>query len=605
MSEAEEFEFRMRAEQEAGAVAVAEPPEPPSTLAVAGQSAVKGVASVADMYAGAPARAFNLASAGVGTVAGELGRPDIAAEMPIAGPAFTDPVRTAMQQPTLTVSGEEVLGPMIRPEREPETAAQRVLDRSIQTGVGLAVAPAKGLGELIKNMAVGALSGFTGGVTKEVTGSEMAALAVSVATPMGVKAFTGSAANQPTLKSPVRKETIHDAQKAGYVIPPSAVKPSFTTNKLESVAGKAAVRQEAAIRNQEVTNKLAARAIGLPEDTSLSMGALEGVRREAGKTYEKLNALKPGGELQGLNVKTISDRTPQPGPTTGLKVSEVRGPSVPTGLNVQEIRDEAGKLTGMRTGVTSRGTVGGPLESMKTSVTSRGQDVPGHLERMQVSVKETRGGNPMEELKQARADASVYYRHHNISGDPKSLYKANALSRKAELIEKKFEQIAEASGQSELIREFKGARTLIAKTYDIERALNLGDGNVSASIIGRILDSGRPLTGELKVIGKFAQAFPAITREGVTSAGVSGTDPGMSALLGLGGYAAIGEPSGAMAAGLPLVRGPARSALLSRSTLRIPGTTGYQGGLLAEQPVSLNQAALRGILAGREMAEGQ
>src|SRR3990167_10148155 len=156
----------------------------------------------------------------------------------------------------------------------------------------------------------------------------MAALAVSVATPMGVKASTGSAANQPTLKSPVRKETIHDAQKAGYVIPPSAVKPSFTTNKLESVAGKAAIKQEAAIRNQEVTNKLAARAIGLPEDTSLSMGALEGVRREAGKSYEKLNALKPGGELQGLNVKTISDRTPQPGPTTVLKVSEVRGASV-------------------------------------------------------------------------------------------------------------------------------------------------------------------------------------------------------------------------------------------------------------------------------------
>ena len=69
----------------------------PSTARVALQSAAKGAASVPDMFLGVPANLFNLGSAAIGTVAGELGRPDITANMPIAGPALTQPVRSGLE----------------------------------------------------------------------------------------------------------------------------------------------------------------------------------------------------------------------------------------------------------------------------------------------------------------------------------------------------------------------------------------------------------------------------------------------------------------------------------------------------------------------------
>ncbi len=107
---------------------------------------------------------------------------------------------------------------------------------------------------------------------------------------------------------------------------------------------------------------------------------------------------------------------------------------------------------------------------------------------------------------------------------------------------------------------------MFAKSYDIERALNLGDSTVSAPIIGRQLDktgtAGK--SGALSIIGKMAEAFPSVMREGgrVPSPGVSGTDAAMSAMLGVGGGAAAG-PAGILAAGLPLLRSPARNLVLS------------------------------------------
>ena len=98
-------------------------------------------------------------------------------------------------------------------------------------------------------------------------------------------------------------------------------------------------------------------------------------------------------QLYGMNVKTVPTRSMQPGPNTGMSVKEVRGPSVPTGLTVNESRDAEGKLIGLTTGVKTRGTEGGPLEGMTVKTTSTGQDVAGPLEGFKMSVSETRGPN--------------------------------------------------------------------------------------------------------------------------------------------------------------------------------------------------------------------
>jgi hypothetical protein len=199
-----------------------------------------------------------------------------------------------------------------------------------------------------------------------------------------------------------------------------------------------------------------------------------------------------------------------------------------------------------------------------------------------------------EQLKQARHESHAWYKRYDRSADPSDLAKAKTFETVATSLEHDIELVAKAAGKPDLLKELKAARQLIAKTYTVERALNVGDGNVSAAVMGRMLDQGKPLTGELKLIGRFAQAFPSVAREGakVPSPGVSGTDAAATAILGTMGYGQMGPP-GVMAAGLPLLRGPARRATLSET---------IQNRLVRPQ-APLRSTILKSTLAGRELTE--
>ena len=89
----------------------------------------------------------------------------------------------------------------------------------------------------------------------------------------------------------VKDETWQMARDAGYVVPPSAVKPSFVGNRLESLAGKAAVGQQASVRNQEVTNKLAAKYLGFADDVPVSPGTLDAFTKAQGNAYQRVGNL--------------------------------------------------------------------------------------------------------------------------------------------------------------------------------------------------------------------------------------------------------------------------------------------------------------------------
>ncbi|MDE2441943.1 MAG: hypothetical protein KGP14_13045 [Betaproteobacteria bacterium] len=453
----------------------------------------------------------------------------------------------------------------VNPEHEPQTGLQRIVDTAIQAAVGSAAMPGLGAVNAAKSAAMGAASGATAGITKEITGSDLLAAIGGMTAPFAAKAAAQYLSTSPKklLLNPTAKMTLQEAQSHGYVVEPSQVRQPTST--LETIAGKAAIAQEASLRNQAITNNLAARSIGLPDETPLSMGVLEEVRKRASQPYEDIAKLIPGGQLQGLKVTTSKSQDMLPGPATGLKVTKREGPPPTTGLAVREIRDDAGNLIGMKTVKQSEGTEG-PLEGLHAKVTSRGEDVPGPLKGMRVNVQETRGGIPLEELKQARNDASAFYRHYDRSADPSSLKAGKAAIAKAMELESQIDETVTRLGRPELVNQLRAARQMIARTYDVERALNLGDGNVSAHVIGRMFDQGRPLTGELQVIGKFAQAFPRVTRDAsnIPPSGVSGTDAAMAATLGLGGAAASGSPAGLAAAGLPLLRNPAKQRILSK-----------------------------------------
>jgi hypothetical protein len=110
------------------------------------------------------------------------------------------------------------------------------------------------------------------------------------------------------------------------------------------------------------------------------------------------------------------------------------------------------------------------------------------------------------------------------------------------------------------VKELRAARQRIAKSYSAEDALMLGNYDISAPTLGRALNRDEKLSGGQELVARFQQANPSVMREavGLPPAGVSGGDVAMGLML-----AAQGDGRKALASGLPLLRGPVRSLILS------------------------------------------
>lgn len=488
-------ELEARSGSSESTASVASQPEEPSYLAVAGNAAAKGAASVGDMFLNAPVNAINVAKAGA-VLAGDAMGKDLRDDL------------TVTPQPNLIEKGMRAVG-LIDETREPQTTGQRILDMAVQAGVSMAASPASSAAQFAKAGAIGLASGAAAGVTKELTDSPLAATAVGMAVPLIARGLP-SKANAPILKNPILKKTAQDGLDAGLVIPPSYIKPSATTNRIQGFAGKAATKQEAQVRNVETIDNLARKAVGIPEGTPIVDG-LKDVHERANGPYQEVEKLR----------------------------SSTNMPWFPRFHSI----------------------------------------------------------SLLEDLKAARSSATRTFQEYHRSLNTDTLAKAKAFSKEAESIENDIERVAKAAGRPELVKQLKEARTLHAKAYDIERALNTADDHVSAAVLGKMYAKGKPLSGGLAVIGKFAKAFPDAVREGakIQSPGVSALEAISAGGLGAGGMAMAGGPVGLLAAGVPLLRGPARSLLLSK---------GYQNRLLKEAP-SLNPAMLQSILGGRAIAEAR
>ncbi len=355
---------------------------------------------------------------------------------------------------------------------------------AIAKGVTAAAPAASAMGKILQGAGIGAATSAAQPVASPDDfwadkGKQVAGGAAVGAVAPAIGAAISGLRGKPQL-NPTQAETLAEGQKAGYVVSPSTVNLSFLNEKLESIAGKAAVGQEAAKRNQDITNALVAKELGLPKGTSLTEASLSKARESAGKTYEEVEKLKPP-------------------------------------------------------------------DSMEWFPRFHDKDL-------------------FQQLKKARADANLAYKSNAAVPHPDMLARAEALSAKADSIDADLEAIAKASGKEGLINELAKARTQFAKSYEYERALNIGDENISAPKIGALLNkeglTGK--TGATATIGRMQQAFPSVMREGakVPVAGVSGTDAAASALLSVAGGAGMG-PAGILAGGLPLLRGPARNLALS------------------------------------------
>lgn len=309
-------------------------------------------------------------------------------------------------------------------------------------------------------------------------------------------------------KGATERATIRAAREAGYKIPPSDIRPGPVTDALSSFGGKAALAQQATIQNQEVTNNLAKRILGIPEKQDITPELLTAIRKDAAKPYE---------EIEKMASKAASDEAVLKRATTGMSAHETAALQADP-----KIADE--------------------LRSLGTQAAA---DVKAWREALQ--------------------KRNAYYEDYRRNKTVAALESARANEGLAESLSDKIEAAALEIGRPELANQLKEARTKIAQSHDIERALNESNADVRAVEIGKALRRGAPLTDELKTIADFDNAFgQRLTREAakVPAAGVSALNPIGATLATVGGGAALG-PAGAALGLYPLLRGPVRSALLS------------------------------------------
>jgi hypothetical protein len=246
-------------------------------------------------------------------------------------------------------------------------------------------------------------------------------------------------------------------------------------------------------------------------------------------------------------------------------------------------------------------SLGLPQDAQLTQSTLEGLRKTAGKAYAEVSSLSPQASADLEALKIARNESEAWFKAYNRSASPVDLAKAKQLRSDAEALEHALEAHAQAANKPELIPALRNARKEIAKTYTVGRAINDASGTVDARVIGRMYEKGMPLSDGLEVAGKFASAFPTISKstQQVGSPAAHNLKSFGSLLLGSGGYAAMG-PAGAAAAAVPFIAPPlARSIMFSGPMQRSMVAQPSGPGILSQSIDELLPLAYRngGLLA--------
>jgi hypothetical protein len=220
----------------------------------------------------------------------------------------------------------------------------------------------------------------------------------------------------------------------------------------------------------------------------------------------------------------------------------------------------------------------------------------------------------LERLKKTRFDLKTYANHANRTGDPTSVQTVDALKQRADMLETALERMASRSGNPDLVDRLRAARVNIAKSYDIERSMNVGNAEISAPDLGAMRNRRKEggMTGNLDLIARTQQNASRFMGEGskTPAPGVSHLDSYGSALSAIGGSMLGGATGGiAGAVALPAARRLTRAALMS-DFLQKRSAPDYKAGIPTRAAATLEsqtptQQLIQSILLERAMAERQ
>lgn len=202
-------------------------------------------------------------------------------------------------------------------------------------------------------------------------------------------------------------------------------------------------------------------------------------------------------------------------------------------------------------------------------------------------------------VQDARYQAKIWRKHYDRSADPASLEKAKHFEAEAASQENLIDGIAQGSKNPVLLGELRKSRRALAKNYDVDNAVNVGDGNIDMAYIGRRLDSGAKMSDGLELIGRFAQGPGRKVSREAAKTGVPGAGhlQAWGSLMGaIEGFHAGGIP-GALVGGLavPTAVGLGRAVSLSKFAQPKAGTSPGLGLKLMDvgtRPIASGAAAL-------------
>jgi hypothetical protein len=285
----------------------------------------------------------------------------------------------------------------------------------------------------------------------------------------------------------VRDDTLREGQAQGFVVTPGSVTPTVGNILLERIGGKTRVEQLAGVRNQQVTDSLARRAIGLPDDAPLTRDTMRDIRaQEYTAGYAPLANI--GRVVADADFKKalqdVTDAfTGASKSFKGAAPQDVQKLIKP--YNVADF-DAADAIAATRT--------------LRENARNNFQKGEGALGRAQIAVS-----NALE----AQLERSL--------------------------------QAANNPQAAALLDEFRNSRKRMAVSHAIEDAIVEGTGSVDARKLASDLQKGKLLTGELETAAKFANTFKRV----VTTPGAVGTPAAQTfGGMGIGTRGMIGGAAG-------------------------------------------------------------
>lgn len=346
-----------------------------------------------------------------------------------------------------------------------------------------------------------AASAASGAIAGEVLGPQWAAPASMV--PAAARAVMGAP------KAPTNEQATKEAREAGFVLPPGQSNPTLWNKMLEGFAGKLTTAQLSSQKNQEKVNVLARRSLGLADDAQITPQMLANMRAQAGDAYQAIKDFGSG------RIKF------RPDSAFKAEIDSIGGDFAKAAKEFPDLLSNAG------------------VDALKTALVS----------------KPISPAAAVELSKKLRQEASTNLKAFDNN---EKLALGRAQRDAANAIEGLVERNLSATGNGQLVQDFRTARTTIARSHDIESALNSSTGDISAKAIAKLSDKGRPLGSELQTVANAAEAFPKAFQDPAKIGSVNTFSP-LDYLAGIGG-AAVSPYLAAAAVARPVVR----ESILSR-----------------------------------------